>query len=119
MDPGLDDATYQKVSTLVSAEGWFFNGGGGDLDGDWYRYIRAEILQLRGVADIADYLDAVASYRFGPPEIEAPPSPEPEVALIRRPREWLAKREVSVLDLLLITIVGTIVAGIVVWIVTG
>lgn len=114
----LDEATYRKVSALVFSEGWFFNGGGGDGEGDWYRFVRAEILQLRGVTDIRSYLDTVARYRFGPPEIEIPPEPVRPTSLLKRPGRWLAKREVTVFDLLLITIVGGIIAGIAIWLLT-
>lgn len=114
----LDDVTYRKVSALVFSEGWFFNGGGGDADGDWYRVVRAEILHLRGVTEIRTYLDAVARYRFGPPEVEIPP----EHARPTRPKRlhrWFAKRDVTVFDLLLVTVVGGIIVGIAILLLTG
>lgn len=113
----LDDATYRKVSTLVCSEGWFFGGGGGDVDGDWYRFVRAEILLLNDMTDIDGYLDIVARYRFGPSEVEAPPSRERDA--LRRPLGWLTKRDLSVLDLLAITVVGGLVVAVVGWILLG
>lgn len=115
----LDEATYRKVSALVFSEGWFFNGGGGDADGDWYRVVRAEILHLRGVTDIRSYLDAVARYRFGPPEVETPHEPTRPTSPLKRPGRWLVKRDVTVFDLLLITVVGGIIVGIAIWLMTG
>lgn len=114
----LDEATYRKVSALVFSEGWFFNGGGGDAEGDWYRFVRAEILQLRDVKDIGSYLDAVARYRFGPPEVEIPHEPARRTSLLKRPGRWLAKRDITVFDLLLITVVGGIIVGISIWLLT-
>lgn len=114
----LDKATYRKVSALVFSEGWFFNGGGGDAEGDWYRYIRAEILQIRDVTDIRSYLDAVARYRFGPPEVEISHEPAKPIGLLERPARWLSKREVTVFDLLLITVVGGIIVGLAIWLLT-
>ncbi len=114
----LDDATYRKLSTLVFSEGWFFNGGGGSGDGDWHRFVRGEILHLREVPDIDDYLDAVARYRFGAPEIEAPRDSARAPARWAGPYRWLYKRDVTVIDLLLITVLGGIVVGIVVWLLT-
>lgn len=114
----LDEATYRKVTAIVFSEGWFFNGGGGDADGDWYRVVRAEILHLRGVTEIRSYLDAVARYRFGPEEVEIPHEPLPATSLSKRPGQWLAKRDVTVFDLLLITVVGGIIVGIAIWLLT-
>ena len=112
----LDGVTYGKVSTLVSDEGWFFNGGGGTADGDWHRFIRAEILHLKGVTDIQSYLDVLARYRFGPPEIEIPVHPEEPHGLLRRPVEWLSKRELSALDLIVIAVIGGLIVALVVWV---
>jgi hypothetical protein len=115
----LDEASFKKVLTLLESEPWFFGSGGTDGTGDWYRDIRAEILCLRGVSDIQSYLDAVAGYRFGPAEIEVASPPGRRAGLAQRPRRWLAKREVSVLDLLVITIVGGVFVGVVVWLLTS
>lgn len=115
----LDEATFKKVLTLLESEPWFFGNGGTDGAGDWYRDIRAEILCLRGVSDIQGYLDAVARYRFGPAEIEIASPPRTRPGLVQQPHRWLAKREVSVFDLLVITIVGGVIVGIVVWLLTS
>lgn len=115
----LDDVTYRKVSALVFSEGWFFNGGGGDAEGDWHRVVRAEILHLRGVTEIRSYLDAVARYRFGPPEVEILHEPTRPTSLLGRAGRWFAKREVTVFDLLLITVIGGIIVGIAILLLTG
>jgi hypothetical protein len=112
---GLDPADYGKLSMLLFSESWFFGSGGGDPRGDWHRAIRAEILLLNDVTDINGYLDAVAHYRFGAPEAPASPSTEPSRGLAARPLRWLAKREASVLDLIVIAALGGVLAGIVLW----
>jgi hypothetical protein len=112
---GLDAADYRKVSMLLFSEPWFFGSGGGDPQGDWHRAIRAEILLLKDVTDINGYLDSVARYRFGAPEVPAPPSMGPSRGLAARPLRWLAKREASVLDLIVIAVLGGVLAGIVLW----
>jgi hypothetical protein len=38
---------------------------------------------------------------------------------LQRPGRWLTKREVTVFDLLLITVVGGIIVGIAIWLLTG
>jgi hypothetical protein len=115
----LDETTFKKVLTLLESESWFFGSGGTDGDGDWYRDIRAEILCLRGVSDIQSYLNAVARYRFGPAEIVVAAPPAERFSLIRRPRRWLAKREVSVFDLLAIGVVSGVIVGVIIWLLTG
>jgi hypothetical protein len=112
---GLDDSTYVRVSRLVFREPWFFGSGGGNVDDDWRYDVRAEVLLAEHIADIADYLDVVACYRFGPPEIEKPAM----AGSSQRPQDWLTKRDVTVRDLLAITIVGAVVAGVILWLLLG
>lgn len=112
---GLDDATYVRVSRLVFHEPWFFGSGGGNVEDDWRYHVRAEILLAEDIQDIADYLDVVACYRFGPPEIEKPAAARSS----QRPQDWLAKRDVTVRDLLVIAIAGAVVAGVVLWLLLG
>jgi hypothetical protein len=115
----LTDEEYRKVSTLLFSEGWFFGNGGGDAAGNWNREVGAEILRIRDVTDIAGYLDAVAEYRFGPPEIELPATDTSRLPVLRRPRSWLAKRDPSVSDLLIITVVGGAIVGVLLWLLLG
>ena len=115
----LDDLAYRKLSTLFFNEGWFFKGGSGDVEDDWERKIAASILRMDGVETIEDYLDAVAEHRFGPAYVAAPAPTrtprEPRPAAIKR---WLGKRDVSAGDLLAIGIAGSVIAGLVVWLIT-
>jgi hypothetical protein len=111
----LDELTYRKVSSLVCAEGWFFAGGGGDVDGDWWRVIRAEILQIRSIQDVSDYLDALARYRFGPSEIEVERPTRPRGGPLGRSVRWFGKRDPTVLDLLVVGVLSGIVVGVVIW----
>lgn len=110
----LDDLTYRKVSVLVLAEGWFFNGGSGSEDHEWERWIRVEVLLLRDVTDISGYLAVVANYRFGPPTQDRRPGNP--TRLIDGPRRWLANRESSNRDLLVIAILGGVVVALIVWV---
>jgi hypothetical protein len=110
----LDDFTYRKVSTLIFAEPWFFGGGSGNVDGEWERTISVHVLLLQGVDDVGGYLDVVARHRFGPPEVEAPPADVTgPAAALSAPRRWLAKREASNRDLLLIAVLGGLVVGLI------
>ena len=111
----LDQLTHRKLSTLVCSEGWLFNGGGGEVGGDWYRFVRAEILQIRDVQDVNGYLDALARYRFGPSRVEVERPPTQRAGLLGRGLRWFGKRDPTVLDLIVITIVGGIVVGLVIW----
>lgn len=117
---GLDDFAYLKLSRLIFREPWFFGRGGGNIDGDWEFDVRAEVLLAEHVAEIADYLDVVARYRFGPPDVNAPSSGKklPQ-RTVRVSLAWLSKSEVTVRDLLLIAIGGAVVAGVVLWLLLG
>lgn len=117
---GLDDPTYIKVSTLVFREPWFFGGGGGNVDDDWHYNVRAEVLLAEGIQNIADYLDVVATYRFGPAEIPVAPSSVPTHRSLGALGRWLAKHEpLTVRDYLLVAIVGGVIVGIVLWLLLG
>jgi hypothetical protein len=109
----LDDLAYRKVSTLVLAEPWVFNGGTGSEDEDWVRWIRVEVLLLRDVTDVFGYLDVIATYRWGPAtQVRVQPIAVP---MANAPRKWLAKRESSNRDRLIVTIGGGIVVALVAW----
>ncbi len=116
----LDDLTYRKLSTLIFSEGWFFKGGSGDVDGDWTQNIAASILRMDRVETIHDYFNAVAEHRFGPAYVPSHQvaAPHPNWGRAEPIRRWLANREVSAGDLLIIGILGSVVAGIVLWLVT-
>jgi hypothetical protein len=111
----LDHFTYLKVSCLVFREPWFFGSGGGNLDGDWHYDIRAEVLLAEDVVDIAGYLDVVARYRFGPPEVAFGSLAASRPAIINITRSWLAKREMTVRDSLIVAIISAVVAGVCLW----
>ena len=82
----LDDRTYVRASRLLFREGWFFGGGSGDVHDDWQRKVRVEVLLAEHVADIGEYLDCVARYRFGEPYVIEKPAQERPV--IRLQRDW-------------------------------
>jgi eukaryotic-like serine/threonine-protein kinase len=82
---GLDDLTYVAMSRLLFQEGWFFSGGSGNVDEDWQRNVRVEVLLAEHAEDINDYLDAVAKYRFGEPYIEEDPS---DRYIVKLERDW-------------------------------
>jgi serine/threonine-protein kinase len=63
----LDEATYAKLSTLLSREPWFFAGMGGNHDDDGTIRVRVEVLLAEDIETIGDYLDAVAQMRFPEP----------------------------------------------------
>jgi hypothetical protein len=112
---GLDDRTYTKLSQLVWRETWFFGNGGGDVAGDWQFGVRAEVLLAERIQSIDAYLDVVARYRFGPPTIAAATRASLASGVGPGIRGWLVKREATVRDLLLITIIGGVIAGVVLW----
>ena len=59
------------VSRCSCFESCGFSGsGGGNHDEDWHFEIRVQILLAEHVTDVAEYLDVVAAYRFGPPAVE-------------------------------------------------
>lgn len=111
----MRSATYVKVSQLVWRETWFFGNGGGDVAGDWQFGVRAEVLLAEGIQSIDDYLDVVARYRFGPPTIEAGTLASSSSGRGGEIRGWLAKRETTIRDLLLITVLGGLIVGVVLW----
>ncbi len=114
----LDEPSYRKVSQLLFAEPWFFPGGGG-VDADWRLNVRAEMLLARSATNIRDYLETVARYRFG--DAGGPTTQTPRFAdgLIGTAKAWLDKRELTVRDYLLVTIVSAVIAGLVLWLVLG
>jgi hypothetical protein len=111
---GLDAHACRVVSTLLFAEPWFFGNGSGDVDQDWNRAVRAEVLMLRDVTDLPGYLDAVGRLRFGEPEV---PAPSQQRQLARRPQSWLSRRDPSIRDYIVIAIVTGIAVGIALWLV--
>jgi hypothetical protein len=115
----LDDLTYVKVSRLVFREPWFFGNGGGDVDGDWRYDVRAEVLLAENIHDITDYLDVVARYRFGSPEIALASPAASRHLVIGAVRDWLRKRDLTVRDYLLVAIASAVVAGVVLWLLLG
>jgi hypothetical protein len=71
---------------LLFQEPWFFGGGSGNVDDNWQLNVRVEILLAEHIADISEYLDSVARYRFGEPYIEDEPR---EVrCVIKLQRDW-------------------------------
>ncbi|MHB8241682.1 MAG: hypothetical protein ACYDHN_06790 [Solirubrobacteraceae bacterium] len=115
----IDDRTYAKLSILVFREPWFFGSGGGNPDDDWHFEVRTEVLLAENIENVHDYLDVVARYRFGPPEIESPLSERSKRGLADVVGGWLTKRDVNVRDLLLIAIGSAVVAGVVLWLLLG
>jgi serine/threonine protein kinase len=83
---GLDDPTYVRASRLLFREGWFFGGGSGEAHEDWQRKVRVEVLLAEDIADIGDYLDCVAHYRFGEPYIVE--APVQDRLVIKLERDW-------------------------------
>jgi hypothetical protein len=116
---GLDDSTYVKVSSLVWREPWFFAGGSGNVDDDWQYNVRAEVLLAEGLEHIDDYLEAVARYRFGPPAVPIEARNASRGRFAHIPRRWLAKRDLTARDYLVIAIASSVVAGAVLWLVFG
>jgi hypothetical protein len=116
---GLEDLTYIKVSRLMFQEPWFFGGGGGNVEDDWQYKVRAEVLLAEDIHDIANYLDVVARYRFGPPEIAAPAQLPSQHGVADGARDWLTKRDLSVRDYLLVAIAGGVITGVVLWLLLG
>jgi hypothetical protein len=116
---GLDDRAYVLVSRLVFAEPWFFGGGGGNVQDDWQYNVRAEVLLAEDIHDITDYLDVVARYRFGSPEIALAPPAASQHLVIGAVRDWLRKRDPTVRDYLLVAIASAVVAGVVLWLLLG
>jgi serine/threonine protein kinase len=87
----LDDAAYLRLSMLLFRELWFFGSGGGNHDEDWHFEIRVQILLAEHVTDVAEYLDVVAAYRFGPPAVEisgAAGDVDTQARVLRLQREW-------------------------------
>ena len=115
----LDDLTYVKVSRLVFREPWFFGNGGGNVDEDWRYDVRAEMLLAENIHDITDYLDVVARYRFGPPEIAAASPAASRHLVVDDVRDWFTKRDLTVRDYLLVAIVSAVIAGVVLWLLLG
>ena len=58
-------------------------------------------------------------YRFGPPEVEISGESARPISLWQRPGRWLAKRDITLFDLLLITVVGGVIVGIAIRLITG
>jgi hypothetical protein len=109
----LDETSYRRLSKIVCDEGWFF-AGGGEADGDWYRYVRAEILRIRDIQDVDGYLDELARHRFGPAEVEVARSPGRFTRLRRQPLRWFGKRDPTVSDLIVVGVITGVVAGVLV-----
>jgi hypothetical protein len=119
----VDDMTFRKVSELVFSEPWFFSGGSGGSGDNWDRAIRAEVVLMDGVTDVAGYLDAVARYRFGEPDLavdQAQAVAQQALSPARRQwlGRWLRKQSASVGDLIVIGIIAAVVAGVILWRVT-
>jgi hypothetical protein len=108
---GLDDLAYRKVSTLVFREPWFFNGGSGGPTDGWSRTITVEVLLAKDIANIADYLDVIARYRFGPAEIQAAPEDSGELGPLKASRGWLDRRDATIRDLILVAIIAGMIVG--------
>ena len=115
----IDDRTYPKLSILMFREPWFFGSGGGNPDDDWHYEVRAEVLLAENIQDIHDYLDAVARYRFGPPEIESQFAESSRRGVADAIGGWFTKRDTNVRDLLLIAICGAVIAGVLLWVLLG
>lgn len=91
----LDDSTYIKVSRLLFQEPWFFGGGSGNVDEDWQHTVRVDVLLAEDVQGIADYLDAVARYRFGKPYVMAEGEAQEDAPVIRLERDWELGEEIG------------------------
>jgi len=115
----IADRTYAKLSILIFREPWFFGSGGGNPEDDWHYEVRAEILLAENIENIRDYLDVVARYRFGPPEIESQLPASSRWRVGDAVSDWFTKRDVNVRDLLLIAIGSAVVAGIVLSLLLG
>jgi hypothetical protein len=116
---GLDDLTYRKVSTLVFREPWFFNGGSGYPTDNWSRPITVEVLLAKDIANVADYLDVIARYRFGPPEIQVASQSVSERGPLRVSRAWLDRREATIRDLILVAIIAGVIVGVLLLVLHG
>ncbi len=116
---GLDDLTYRKVSTLVFREPWFFNGGSGNPTDDWSRPITVEVLLAKDIANVADYLNVIARYRFGPPEIDVAPEDTGEGGPLKVSRGWLDRRDATIRDLILVAIIAGVIVGVVLLVLHG
>jgi hypothetical protein len=115
----VGDRTYAKLSMLVFREPWFFGSGGGNPDDDWHYEVRAEVLLAENIENIRDYLDVVARYRFGPPEIEGQLPDSSRRGVAGAIGGWFTKRDMNVRDLLLIAIGSAVIAGVVLWLLLG
>jgi hypothetical protein len=115
----IGERTYAKLSTLVFREPWFFGSGGGNPEDDWHYEVRAEVLLAENIENVRDYLDVVARYRFGPPEIETQLRESSKRRRADAIGGWLSKRDVNVRDLLLIAIGSAVVAGVLLWLLLG
>jgi hypothetical protein len=73
----------------------------------------------KGIQSIDDYLDVLARYRFGSPTIEAETLASPPGGPGHSLRGWLAKRETTVRDLLLVAVLGGLIVGVVLWLLLG
>ncbi len=91
----LDDSTYIKVSRLLFQEPWFFGGGSGNVDEDWQHTVRVDILLAEHGQGIADYLDAVARYRFGEPYLMPEDKAQEGGRVIRLERDWELGEEIG------------------------
>ena len=71
-----------------------------------------EVLLAKDIANVADYLDVIARYRFGPPEIQAAPEDSGELDPLEASRGWLDKRDATIRDLILVAIIAGMIVGV-------
>jgi len=65
------------------------------------------------MANIADYLDVIARYRFGPPVMQAIPEDAGERGPLEAARGWLDRRDATIHDLILVAIIAGVIVGVV------
>jgi hypothetical protein len=95
----------------VFREPWFFNGGSGNPTDDWSRPITVEVLLAKDIANVADYVDVIARYRFGPSEIQVAPEDAGERGPLKVSRGWLERRDATIRDLILVAVIAGVIVG--------
>jgi hypothetical protein len=78
-----------------------------------------EVLLAKDIANAADYLDVIARYRFGPPEIHVAPEDTGERGPLKVSRGWLDRRDATIRDLILVAIIAGVIVGAVLLVLHG
>jgi hypothetical protein len=89
---GVSEADVQKISRLIEADGWPFNGGGSE-NGDWFRRVGRDIRHLRGLENIDELLARQAELWYpGAPISQASAQKRARVSRRARLKRWLQRR---------------------------